>query len=137
MVPAVGNAVFSWCRRPNLETDPVFEKMLDEFMNDPDDQYRHSRFKLIPGVPEGSFIARKAVGNKPALLCAKVPTSYHKGDNYYEVCVDVAQSKVAYSVMGAIKGFASTLTLQLGFLIESKTPEELPERVLGGVSIVQ
>ena len=137
MVPSVGNAVFSWCRRPNLEPDPIFEKMLDEFMNHPDDNYRNERWKLIPSVPEGSFIARKAVGNKPALLCAKVPTTYYRGDNWFEICVDIAQSRVAFSVMGAIKGFASTLTLQLGFLIESQSPEELPERLLGGITIVR
>lgn len=136
MVPAVGNVVFSLCRRPNLERDEVFETMLDEFMNHPDDQFRHERFKLIPGVPEGSFIARKAVGNKPVLLCTKLPTTYHRGDNWFEVCIDNAQSKVASSVVGVIKGFASTLTLQLGFVIESKESHQLPERVLGGISMV-
>jgi len=137
MVPSVGNAVFTWCRRPNLEPDEIFERMLDEFMNHPDDEFRHRLFKIIPGVPEGSFIAKKAVGNKPAMLCAKVPTTYHRGDNWFEVCVDCAQSRVAFSVMGAIKGFASGLTLQLGFLLESTTPETLPERLLGGVTVVK
>ena len=137
MVASVGNAVFTWCRRPNVEPDLVFESMLEDFINHPDDEFRHRLFKIIPGVPEGSFIAKKAVGTKPAMLCAKVPTTYHRGDNWFEVCVDCAQSRVAFSVMGAIKGFASGLTMQLGFLLESSTAETLPERLLGGITVVK
>jgi len=140
-VPSVGNAVFSWARRCDLDEDaappdPVFERALREFMDAPDDSYRGERFKIIPSVPDGSFIAKRAVGGKPALLCDKVATAYFRGDNFYEISVDVGSSRVARSVMGTIIGFASGLTLQLGFTIEGKKPEELPERLLGGVTIV-
>ncbi len=47
----------------------------------------------------------------------------------------VGSSKVAGSAMGAIKGFASTLSLQLGYTIEPQTDNEMPEKLLGAVSI--
>lgn len=51
MVPSVGNAVFTWCRRPNLEPDEVFERMLDEFIHHPDDEYRN-RLKGWQGLAQ-------------------------------------------------------------------------------------
>jgi hypothetical protein len=81
-------------------------------------------------------VAKKAVGNKPALI-GKILTTYHRDveNRWFEVCVDVGSSKVAGAMMGAVKGFASTLTLQLGFLIEGQCEDDLPERMLGGVTI--
>jgi hypothetical protein len=137
MVPTLGNFVASFSRRPQLPPDTVFDRMLDEFINAPDDDYRNKRFKIIPGVPEGSWIAKKAVGNRPALI-GKIATTYHRDElenRWFEVCVDVGSSKVAGAMMGAVKGFAATLTLQLGFLIESQREDELPERMLGGLTI--
>lgn len=55
---------------------------------------------------------------------------------YIYVCAYiVGSSKVAGSAMGAIKGFASTLSLQLGYTIEPQTDNEMPEKLLGAVSI--
>ena len=136
MVPSIGNAVFTFRRRPDVDPDPVFERMLEQFMNASSDDYRNQRLKIIPGVPEGSWVAKRAVGNKPALI-GKILTTYYRGENWYECCVDVGSSKIAGAMMGSIKSFAATLTLQLGFLIESQAEDELPERMLGGITIVQ
>ena len=134
MVPSVGNYVNYFVKKPGIE-DATFEKMLIEFIQAPNDQFRNDRFKLIPGVLEGAYIVRKSIGNKPALIGNKLTLNYHRGDNYFEVSIDVGSSKIAKSVMGAVKGFASTLVLHMGYLLESKTNEELPERVLGGVDL--
>ena len=134
MVPSVGNYVNYFVKKPGIE-DTAFEKMLVEFILAKDDQFRNDRFKLIPGVLEGSYIVRKSIGNKPALIGNKLDLQYYRGDNYYEVSIDVGSSKIARSVMGAVKGFASTLVLHMGYLLESKSNEELPERVLGGVDL--
>lgn len=134
MVPKVGNYVNYFVKKPDIE-DEAFEQMLIDFIEAKDDQYRNDRFKLIPGVLEGSYIVRKSIGNKPALIGNKLDLFYHRGDNYYEVSIDVGSSKIAKSVMGAVKGFASTLVLHMGYLLESKSKEHLPERILGGVDL--
>ena len=138
MVPSIGNAVFSFAKRATIEPDPVFDDMLRHFCDrETTDDYRRKCFKILALIPEGSFIARKAVTQKPALICDHLNSSFFHGDNYFEVSIDVGSSKVAQSVMGAIRGFASGLTLQIGWVIEATTPETLPERLLGGICIVK
>jgi len=132
MIPNVGNWVVYFARRRTEAEDPVFEKMLREFV-DGDDEYRNQRLKIIPGIPDGGFVVRAAVGNKPAILGTKLNTRYLKGDNCFEVEVDVGSSTVAMGILNVVAGYAASLDLELAFLLESKTPEELPERVLGGI----
>lgn len=134
VVPQVGNWVCYFARRRDQPEDPVFEKMLQEFI-DGTDQHRNARFKIIPGIPDGNFIVRTAVGNKPALIGNKMDTKYYRGDNCFEVEVDVGSSVVALGILKVVAGYASSLDLELAFLIESQTPEELPERVLGGIRV--
>jgi len=134
MVPTVGNYVNYFVARDEI-VDPVFNKMLAAFCNAEDDSYRNERFKLIPGVLQGSYVVRNFVGSTPALIGRKLTTSYHRGDNWFEVSIDVGSSRIGRSIMGAVKGYATGLVLHMGYLIESKTPSELPERVLGGVDL--
>lgn len=136
MVPNVGNWVTYFARRRGQPEDPVFERMLKQFI-DGDDEYRNSRFKIIPGIPDGGFIVRTAVGNKPAILGTKLNTKYYKGDNCFEVEVDVGSSTVAMGILSILTPYASTVLLELAFLFESQSPDELPERVLGGVRAVR
>ena len=104
--------------------------MLKEFI-DGDDQYRHSKLKIIPSIVEGSYFARKAV-DRPALLAKRIETEYYSGDNCFEVSINVGSSRLAKSLLGLVKGYAATLVVDLAFLFESQTPEELPEILLGG-----
>jgi len=134
LVPSVGNFVTYLSRRMDI-VDTVFDDMLSHFIDHPDDEYRNSRLKLIPGVLSGSYFVRKAVGAKPALLCKKLTTTYFRGDNYFEISIDVGSSVVGARIFSAVKGFASGLTLHLGVCIESKTRKELPEKLLFGIDI--
>jgi hypothetical protein len=106
--------------------------MLREYC-DGDDEFRNQRLKLIPGIPKGSFVARSVVGNRPAILGTKVDTSYYRGHRWFEVVIDLGSSSAATGVLSVVKGYASGLDIELAWLLESKTEEELPERMLGGV----
>ncbi len=50
------------------------------------DARRNKKFKLIPNIPQGSWIIRQSVGTTPVLLGQKLTTKYFKGPNYFEVC---------------------------------------------------
>jgi len=125
-----------FARRRTEEADPVFEEMLEEFIEG-DDEYRNSRFKIIPGIPEGSYMVKMAVGNKPAILGTKLTTKYYKGPNCFEVSVDISSSTIALGLLRLVTSYASGLDLELAFLIESQKPEHLPERLLGGIRAKQ
>lgn len=40
-----------------------------------------------------------------------------------------------YHSLRVVAGYANQLDLELAFLLESQSPDELPERVLGGVRV--
>ncbi|XP_040950661.1 protein ENHANCED DISEASE RESISTANCE 2 isoform X3 [Gossypium hirsutum] len=109
-----------------LEDHPSLYK----FVNG-DDAYRNSRFKLIPHVSEGSWIAKQSVGKRGSLLGQTLEVHYFRGKNYMEVEVDVASSTVARSVCNLVIGYFSSMVLELAFVIQGNTREELPETLLG------
>lgn len=115
-----------------FEDGSAFSELLNDFI-DGDDAFRNSRFKLIPTVVEGSFIIRQSVGSKPALLGNKLQCPYYRGDNYFEVDIDISSNSVANTVVGMVQGVTKSLVIDMAFLIEAQSEEELPETILGAV----
>ncbi|AQK61259.1 Protein ENHANCED DISEASE RESISTANCE 2 [Zea mays] len=102
---------------------------------DGDDEFRNSRLKLIPSVPKGSWIVRQSVGSTPCLLGKAVDCSYVRGPAYLEVDVDIGSSAVANGVLGIVFGVVTTLVVDMAFLIQANTYEELPEQVIGAARL--
>jgi len=110
----------------------VPNSLLQRFV-DGDDEFRNSRFKLIPSVPKGSWIVRQSVGSTPCLLGKAVDITYIRGVNYLEIDVDIGSSTVANGVLGLVCGVITTLVVDMAFLVQGNTYEELPERLIGAV----
>ncbi|EEF42459.1 protein ENHANCED DISEASE RESISTANCE 2 [Ricinus communis] len=108
--------------------------LLQRFV-DGDDEFRNSRFKLIPSVPKGSWIVRQSVGSTPCLLGKAVDCNYIRGPKYLEVDVDIGSSTVANGVLGLVIGVITTLVVDMAFLVQANTTEELPERLIGAVRV--
>ncbi|KAL6861420.1 hypothetical protein ACP4OV_017120 [Aristida adscensionis] len=102
---------------------------------DGDDDFRNSRLKLIPSVPKGSWIVRQSVGSTPCLLGKAVDCSYVRGPEYLEVDVDIGSSAVANGVLGLVFGVVTTLVVDMAFLIQANTYDELPEQLLGAARL--
>ncbi|XP_062227891.1 protein ENHANCED DISEASE RESISTANCE 2-like isoform X2 [Phragmites australis] len=102
---------------------------------DGDDDFRNSRLKLIPSVPKGSWIVRQSVGSTPCLLGKAVDCSYLRGPEYLEVDVDIGSSAVANGVLGLVFGVVTTLVVDMAFLIQANTYDELPEQLLGAARL--
>ncbi|KAJ8754358.1 hypothetical protein K2173_002809 [Erythroxylum novogranatense] len=108
--------------------------LLQRFV-DGDDEFRNSRFKLIPSVPKGSWIVRQSVGSTPCLLGKAVDCTYIRGPTYLEVDVDIGSSTVANGVLGLVIGVITTLVVDMAFLVQANTMDELPERLIGAVRV--
>ncbi|KAG9150487.1 hypothetical protein Leryth_010864 [Lithospermum erythrorhizon] len=108
--------------------------LLQRFV-DGDDEFRNSRFKLIPSVPKGSWIVRQSVGSTPCLLGKAVDCNYIRGPRYLEVDVDIGSSTVANGVLGLVIGAITSLVVDMAFLLQGNTADELPERLLGAVRV--
>lgn len=109
-----------------LEENPL----LYDFVNG-DDAYRNSRFKLIPYISKGSWIVKQSVGKKACLVGQALEIHYFRGKNYLELEIDVGSSTVARGVVSLVLGYLNNLVIEMAFLIQGNTEEELPEVLLG------
>ncbi|EXB51750.1 hypothetical protein L484_002655 [Morus notabilis] len=109
-----------------LEENPL----LYSFVNG-DDAYRNSRFKLIPYISKGSWIVKQSVGKKACLVGQALEVHYFRGKNYLELEIDVGSSTVARGVVSLVLGYLNNLVIEMAFLIQGNTEEELPEVLLG------
>lgn len=112
----------------------VSGSLLQRFV-DGDDEFRNSRLKLIPSVPKGSWIVRQSVGSTPCLLGKAVDCNYIRGPKYLEIDVDIGSSTVANGVLGLVIGVITTLVVDMAFLVQANTTDELPERLIGAVRV--
>lgn len=102
------------------------------------DRRRSTKFKLIPRVPQGSWVVRQSVGTTPVLLGQKLQTKYFRGRapggaGYFEVDVDLTSNTVANSVTRLVVNAITSLVVDLAPLVEGQTRAELPERLIGAI----
>ena len=58
---------------------PVRYRFVEGDVHDPAaNSKRHNMLKLIPSVPQGSWVIKQAVGSTPVLLGNKISTTYHR-----------------------------------------------------------
>lgn len=107
-----------------------------------DTAYRNERLKLISYVPEGPWIVRNMVTGKPAIIGNKLPVKYryHPRDgakrDFLECELDIGSSSAtARRIVSVCRRYMSALAVDIGFVIEGKTSEELPEEMMGAIRI--
>ncbi|GAB2276766.1 hypothetical protein Dimus_011482 [Dionaea muscipula] len=124
--PVTYNLALYYMLKTPLEEAPLFER----FVNG-DDAYRNSRFKLIPYISKGSWIVKQSVGKKACLVGQALEVNYFRGKNYLELGIDVGSSTVARGVVSLVLGYLNNLIIEMAFLIQANTQDELPEFLLG------
>ncbi|RMX66730.1 hypothetical protein DD238_003015 [Peronospora effusa] len=135
--PRINLVLYYQVPHPSVLTDgsPSSELMADFLEGS--DEFRNERFKLIPCIVEGSFIVRQAVGSTPALVGKKLRQPTFRGKQYFELDVDIGSSAVANRVVGLVSGYTKKLVIDMGFVLESQSSDELPERLLGSVRLIR
>ncbi|QDZ24764.1 DUF1336 domain-containing protein [Chloropicon primus] len=113
-----------------LHSDTPFSRLFRKFI-DGTDEDRNDVYKLIPHIVEGSWIVQKAVGNTPAILGKKIRIAYHRGENYVELDHDIASSAMAANIVRLVAGATKTVCVDMCFLNEGHSEEELPEQLIG------
>ncbi|KAL3943961.1 MAG: hypothetical protein SGBAC_001955 [Bacillariaceae sp.] len=106
-------------------------KLCRDFLFGDSDEFRDKTFKLIPQIVEGNFIVRKAVGSTPAIMGTKLAQYYSRSDRFVEVILDCGSSQVATGVIRLSLGYAKSLMVDMGFLLEADGEQYLPERIFG------
>ncbi|KAJ1403096.1 START-like domain superfamily [Sesbania bispinosa] len=123
--PMYSIALYYMMRAP-LEDYPLLQSFVDG-----DDAYRNSRFKLIPYISKGSWIVKQSVGKKACLVGQALEVLYIRGKNYLELDIDVGSSTVARGVASLVLGYLNNLVVEMAFLIQGNTQDELPEALIG------
>ncbi len=106
-----------------------------------DDNKKNQTLKIIPKVVKGPWIVKKAADGKPAIVTNKMPTSYHyqpasEGKaEYFEVDLDIVASSAARGILAVAQRYTKSLTLDLCFVLQGNTPDELPEQLVAGSRI--
>ncbi|KAL1561376.1 protein ENHANCED DISEASE RESISTANCE 2-like [Salvia divinorum] len=109
--------------------DPLIRRFLKG-----DDEFRHSRLKLIANVVEGPWVVKKAVGEQAICIIGRaLSCRYSMGEKLVQVDIDVGSSMVATAIVHLAFRYLTMLTVDLAFVIEGQTESELPERILGAV----
>ncbi|XAR59744.1 hypothetical protein NMG60_11015697 [Bertholletia excelsa] len=120
-----------------ITTTPVEDIPLLKSFVTGDDAYRNSRFKLIPYISEGSWIVKQSVGKKACLAGQALEINYFHGKNYLELGINIGSSTVARGVVNLVLGYLNNLVIEMAFLIQANTREELPEHLLGTCRLCQ
>ncbi|KAA8550388.1 hypothetical protein F0562_002072 [Nyssa sinensis] len=125
-----GSTTYSLALYYMMNTPIEDAPLLESFIKG-DDAYRNSRFKLIPYISKGSWIVKQSVGKKACLVGQALEINYFHGKNYLELGIDIGSSTVARGVVSLVLGYLNNLVIEMAFLIQGNTPEELPEYLLG------
>jgi hypothetical protein len=95
----------------------------------PLDHFRNQRFKLLPRIIDGPWVIKTTVPAKPALLGQKLTQRYFRGECYVETDIHVGSSAVANRITGLCRGASESIAVDVGFCLEGRCEEELPEKV--------
>ncbi|KAG7950201.1 hypothetical protein I3843_13G099900 [Carya illinoinensis] len=125
-----GSTTYSLALYYMMNTAVADAPLLENFIKG-DDAYRNSRFKLIPYISKGSWIVKQSVGKKACLIGQALEINYFHGKNYLELGIDIGSSTVARGVVSLVLGYLNNLVIEMAFLVQANTPEELPEYILG------
>ncbi|KAG7551840.1 Protein ENHANCED DISEASE RESISTANCE 2 C-terminal [Arabidopsis thaliana x Arabidopsis arenosa] len=112
------------------------DSLLHKFINVDDDSFRNERFKIVSNVVKGPWVVKAAAGKFGAFVVGKtVKCSYYRGVDYFEIDVDVSSSAILAALVRFMLGYITSLMVDVCFVVEAKTEEELPERLIGGARI--
>jgi len=111
-------------------------KKEDGTEDDIDDKWRNNCFKMIPQIVEGPWYVRTVTpSNVPALVGNKLTTTYFRGKNYFELDIDITSSITANTIWSLVWRVTTSLVIDLAFVCQGNTPEELPEQIIGTVRL--
>lgn len=109
-----------------------------------DTEYKNDRLKLIAYVPEGPWIVRNMVTGRPAVIGKKLPVTYQyvpkegSRDEFLLCDLDIGSSKpAAKRIVSVCRRYMSSLSVDIGFVVEGTREDDLPEEMFGAIRIHQ
>eukprot|EP00929_Paragymnodinium_shiwhaense_P096902 TRINITY_DN58643_c0_g1_i1.p1 TRINITY_DN58643_c0_g1~~TRINITY_DN58643_c0_g1_i1.p1 ORF type:complete len:551 (-),score=116.60 TRINITY_DN58643_c0_g1_i1:66-1718(-) len=101
------------------------------------EEERNKRFKALPKIVEGPWLVTRVLPEKPGIIGKQNKMMYFRGDDYFEVSINCLTSPAAKHITTVLEGLANAFSVELFFIIEGQAPDELPERILGGMKVTR
>lgn len=107
-----------------------------------DQDYRNERLKLIPFVAEGPWVVRNMVTGRPAIIGKKLPVTYDRVAGteaeapLLMATLDIGSSSAAAKrIVSVCRRYMSSLTVDIGFVIQAEEQSQLPEQMMGSIRV--
>lgn len=98
-------------------------------------QQRGSRLKLLPVIVNGSQAFQNSIANKPAIIGNKLKCSWFESANHLECIIEVGTSLLASQMWKLMLPQAKHLSMDMAWVIEGQTVDELPEVVVAAAHL--
>ena len=118
----------------DAEEESPFGRALARFVRG-DRNERDARFKMVIALMEAPWALRQTVPRRPVILGKKFALSYHEGDDYFAIDLDLSSSKFAERVYRSLKWCSKHSVEEIVLMIEPHADDELPEAVLGAARL--
>lgn len=122
------------------------EKALAGWLASANAEFKNERLKLIAIVPEGPWIVRSLITGKPVLVGNRLQVRYkyipriNDSMECLQICdLDISSgTAIATKTVNVTRRYMSSLqAVDIGFLIEGRSPGELPEEMMGATRLHQ
>lgn len=111
-----------------IEDNTPFGKVARPFFFGDSDNFRDSRFKVIPRILDANLIIQMLnLQDKPTLLGNKLKQHYFRGENYFEIDVEVGSNSISRSIVSTMMGVSTSMVVDIGMCLQGNEEEELPE----------
>lgn len=125
---------------PSMEDMTPSDRCVARFCQDPEAE-KNKKLKIVPVVVQGPWVVKSVVTGKPAIIGNKLPVRYHyapaDGDKqmYLEADLDIVSSSAARGILSVTRSYTQVLTIDLGFVVQGNSIDELPEQMLIGTRL--
>ena len=109
--------------------------LLEKFIFKSENAWRAKRLKLLPRLHNAGFVVRKAVGSRPVILASKLATQFldDRENRTLIIKVDISSSVIAGTILNLVEPQVKKLDIDLAFIVEGATDDELPEVPFGSI----